>query len=131
METWESEPAAGASAQDPGQPADVSGSGPESLRCGEKSEPFDIPVANHSAVATSHDDASFALAAQELYDEVGLGRPSCDGSNCGFGQNCPSKGGSQTTSGGVKASWRGPTSLYVDLDIEPGTQGIRTCANCS
>ncbi|QDV09454.1 hypothetical protein Poly30_50120 [Planctomycetes bacterium Poly30] len=125
------QPGGGGLQEEADEPEDVNGDEPTVLQCGEESEPFDIPVGPHSAIAGGHDEKSFALAAQELYDEIGLGRPSCDSSNCGFGQNCPALGGSQTTSGGVSADWRAPGSRFVDLDIKPGTQGQQTCANCS
>ena len=131
LDTWASQPAGGGGQGVLETPEDAAGGKARNLACGEKTDPFDIPVGPHTAVAASHDPASFLLAATQLYAEIGLGRPNCNDSNCGIGQTCPSKGGSQTISGGVKADWRTPFSRFVDLDIQPDTQGIQTCANCS
>lgn len=129
LETWESEPAGGGGSGDLESPQDPYVD-EVTLMCGGKSDEFDVPVGPHTGVAASHDQASFDVVALDLYRRVGMGKPNCDSSNCGFGQSCPSLGGSQTTSGGASADWRSSASRYVDLDVKPGTKAIKTCKNC-
>ncbi len=131
LETWDGESSGGGSRGEAGDLRGSSVSERVEMNCGKRSELFDIPAGVHTGVAKEHTAAAYQLIAEQLYAEVGLARPSCDDSNCGFGQTCPSLGGSQTTSGGVSVSWRTLAGLHVDLEVKPGTKGELTCADCS